>query len=123
MARLGQDPIVFVMDNRVFAAEQWLINANAFCPQHPPPFVPLTMLPQGHIWDDVKLAEGSGGQGFTVSTTSTTARSDNNSLYFQNGRWYSPCGTGERYWVLQRIPFSVGGATPTTYEIGCERYG
>jgi len=70
MAQLGQDPIVFVMDNRVFAVEQWLINADAFCPQNPPPFVPLTMVPQGHIWDYVKLAEGFGGQGFTVSTNS-----------------------------------------------------
>jgi TPP-dependent 2-oxoacid decarboxylase len=69
MAQLGQDAIVFVMDNRVFAVEQWLIDANAFCPTpNPPAFAPLTMVPQGHIWDYVKLAEGFGGQGFTVST-------------------------------------------------------
>ncbi len=70
IAQLGQDPIVFVMDNRVFAVEQWLINANAFCPANPPPFAPLTMVPQGHIWDYVKLAAGFGGQGCTVSTNS-----------------------------------------------------
>ncbi len=69
MAQLGQDAIVFVMDNRVFAVEQWLINADAFCPTpNPPAFAPLTMVPQGHIWDYVKLAEGFGGQGFTVTT-------------------------------------------------------
>jgi len=69
MAQLGQDAIVFVMDNRVFAVEQWLINADVFCPTpNSPPFAPLTMVPQGHIWDYVKLAEGFGGQGFTVTT-------------------------------------------------------
>jgi len=69
MAQLGQDAIVFVMDNRVFAVEQWLINADAFCPTpNPPAFAPLTMVPQGHIWDYAKLAEGFGGQGFTVTT-------------------------------------------------------
>ena len=71
MAQLGQDAIVFVMANRVFAVEQWLINADAFCPTpNPPAFAPLTMVPQGQIWDYVKLAEGFGGQGFTVSTNS-----------------------------------------------------
>lgn len=69
VAQLGQDAVIFVMDNRVYAVEQWLINANAFCDTpNPPPFVPLTMVPQGHIWDYVKLAEGFGGQGFAVST-------------------------------------------------------
>ena len=56
---------------RRFAVEQWLINADAFGPTpNPPPFAPLTMVPQGHIWDYVKLAEGFGGQGFAVSTNS-----------------------------------------------------
>jgi indolepyruvate decarboxylase len=69
IAQLGQDPIVFVMDNRVFAVEQWLINADAFCPPpKAPAFAPLTTVPQGHIWDYVKLAEGFGGQGYAVST-------------------------------------------------------
>ena len=69
MAQLGQDAIVFVMDNRVFGVEQWLINADAFCPPpNPSAFAPLAMVPQGHIWDYVKLAEGFGGQGFSVTT-------------------------------------------------------
>ena len=69
IAQLGQDVTIFVMDNRVLAVEQWLINANAFCKSPgAPPFVPLTAVPQGHIWDYVKLAEGFGGRGFAVNT-------------------------------------------------------
>lgn len=69
VAQLGQDAVVFVMDNRVFAVEQWLVDANAFCADAPPPeFVALAQVPQGHIWDYVKLAEGFGGRGFAVST-------------------------------------------------------
>lgn len=68
VAQLGQDAIIFVMDNRVFAVEQWLIDANAFCPENGPPFAALTDVPQGHIWDYVKLAEGFGGKGHSVKT-------------------------------------------------------
>ena len=70
VAQLGQDCVVFVVDNKVYAVEQWLINANAFCPPSPstPPFEPLTAVPQGHIWDYVKLAEGFGGVGYKVRT-------------------------------------------------------
>jgi len=68
VAQLGQDAIIFVMDNRVYAVEQWLIDANAFCPGNSPPFAPLTDVPQGHIWDYVKLAEGFGGKGHLVKT-------------------------------------------------------
>ena len=69
IAQLGQDAVIFVMDNRVFAVEQWLIDADAFCPSAPPPeFAALTDVPQGHIWDYVKLAEGFGGLGFAVTT-------------------------------------------------------
>lgn len=68
VAQLGQDAVIFVMDNRVFAVEQWLIDANAFCSTDPPPFEPLTDVPQGHIWDYVKLAEGFGGRGHLVET-------------------------------------------------------
>ena len=69
IAQLGQDAIVFVMDNRVFAVGQWLLNANAFCASAPPPdFVPLTAVPQGHSWEYVELAEGFGGRGFAVAT-------------------------------------------------------
>lgn len=75
VAQLGQDAVVFVMDNRVYAVEQWLINADAFCRTgDPPPFVPLTQVPQGHIWDYVKLAEGFGGRGFAVSTNAELSR-------------------------------------------------
>ena len=69
IAQLGQDVVIFVMDNRVFAVEQWLINADAFCENaDAPPFAGLTAVPQGHIWDYVKLAEGFGGRGFAVAT-------------------------------------------------------
>lgn len=69
IAQLGLDAIAFVMDNRVFAVEQWLLDANAFCDNAPPPdFVPLTAVPQGHLWDYVKLAEGFGGKGYAVTT-------------------------------------------------------
>jgi indolepyruvate decarboxylase len=75
IAQLGQDAIVFVMDNRVYAVEQWLINADAFCQTgDPPPFVPLTQVPQGHIWDYVKLAEGFGGRGYAVATNAELSR-------------------------------------------------
>ena len=57
------------MDNRVYAVEQWLINANAFRPGAPPPeFEKLTEVPQGAIWDYTKLGEGFGGIGHTVCT-------------------------------------------------------
>ncbi len=73
VAQLGQDAVIFVMDNRVFAVEQWLIDANAFCAQDAPAFEQLTEVPQGHIWDYVKVAEGFGGRGFAVSTNAELA--------------------------------------------------
>lgn len=73
-AQLGQGAVFFVMDNRVYAVEQWLIDPNAFCPGAPPPeFKPLCDVPQGHIWDYVKLAEGFGGRGFKVDTNAELA--------------------------------------------------
>ncbi|MEM7058098.1 MAG: thiamine pyrophosphate-binding protein [Pseudomonadota bacterium] len=68
LAQQGQDAVVFVIDNKVYAVEQWLINADAFCPPPAPDFEPLTDVPQGHIWDYVKLAEGFGGVGHKVRT-------------------------------------------------------
>ena len=69
MAQLRQGGIVFVMDNRVMAVEQWLLNAKVYCADAPPPeFSELTTVPQGHIWDYVKLAEGFGGRGYKVET-------------------------------------------------------
>ena len=69
VAQLRQNGVVFVMDNRVMAVEQWLINADVYCADAPPPeFVELAAVPQGHIWDYVKLAEGFGGRGYKVET-------------------------------------------------------
>jgi indolepyruvate decarboxylase len=68
IAQLGLDSIVFVMDNRVYAIEQWLIDARAFAKENPAPFAPLCDVPQGHIWDYVKLAEAFGGAGHFVHT-------------------------------------------------------
>lgn len=69
MAQLGQDNVIFVMDNRVFAVEQWLIDSNAYCPEpSAPEFKPLTQVPQGCIWDYAKLAEAFGGRGYAVSS-------------------------------------------------------
>ncbi len=73
VAQLGQDAVIFVMDNRVFAVEQWLVNADAFCPTDAPPFEALTQVPQGAIWDYVKLAEGFGGKGVRVETNAELA--------------------------------------------------
>lgn len=73
-AQLGLGGVYFVMDNRVYAVEQWLIDPDAFCPGAPPPeFKPLTAVPQGHIWDYVKLAEGFGGRGHYVETNAQLA--------------------------------------------------
>ncbi|PCE24725.1 thiamine pyrophosphate-binding protein [Burkholderia ubonensis] len=69
IAQLGLDSVIFVMVNGVFAIEQWLINANAFAADAPPPhFSPLTSVPQSKIWDYVKLAEGFGGVGYLART-------------------------------------------------------
>ena len=35
--------------------------------------MPLTQVPQGHIWDYVKLAEGFGGRGYSVQTNGELA--------------------------------------------------
>jgi TPP-dependent 2-oxoacid decarboxylase len=68
IAQLGLDSIVFVMDNRVYAIEQWLIDAQAFSAHDPVPFAPLCEVPQGHIWDYVRMAEAFGGAGRFVHT-------------------------------------------------------
>jgi len=73
-AQLGLGGVFFVMDNRVYAVEQWLIDPAAFAGDAPPPdFAPLCAIPQGHIWDYVKIAEGFGGRGFAVSTNAELA--------------------------------------------------
>ncbi len=74
IAQLGLDSIVFVMANGVFAIEQFLIDADAYCDNAPPPqFAALTDVPQTSIWDWTKLAEGFGGVGYTVTTNAELA--------------------------------------------------
>jgi len=69
IARLEQDGIFFVIDNRVMAVEEWLIDGNVYYPNAPlPEFKELTAVPQGHIWDYVKLAEGFGSKGYRLQT-------------------------------------------------------
>jgi indolepyruvate decarboxylase len=69
IAQLGLNSVIFVIDNKIFGVEQWLINAAAFGEDAPPPeFAPLASVPQAHIWDYVKIAEGFGGKGYTAHT-------------------------------------------------------
>ena len=69
IAQLGLNSIIFVIDNKIFGVEQWLIDAAAFGQNAPPPeFAPLAAVPQAHIWDYVKIAEGFGGKGYTAHT-------------------------------------------------------
>lgn len=75
IAQMGLNSVIFVMDNRVFAIEQWLIDADAFAEDAPPPeFKKLTVIPQGSIWDYVKIAEGFGGKGYLVKTNEQLAK-------------------------------------------------
>lgn len=73
MAQLNTRSVVFVMNNKVFAIEQWLVNPCVFGEEPDPAdpdknFLPLTRVPQGHIWDYEQLAQGFGGKGYKVST-------------------------------------------------------
>ncbi len=68
IAQLDLGSIVFVMNNKVFAIEQWLVDPTVYADGSTKPFLPLCEIPQGEIWDYVKLAEGFGGQGFVVNT-------------------------------------------------------
>lgn len=69
IAQLGLNSVVFVIDNRVFAIEQWLVDAQAFAGDAPPPdFRPYCTVPQGSIWDYVRMAEAFGGAGHCVRT-------------------------------------------------------
>lgn len=80
IAELGLDNVIFVMANGVFAIEQFLINANAFCtekdtgncqppsPNPVPDFAALARVPETSLWNWVKLAEGFGGVGYEVTT-------------------------------------------------------
>ncbi|MDC8756921.1 thiamine pyrophosphate-binding protein [Janthinobacterium fluminis] len=74
IGELGLDNVVFVMANGVFAIEQFLINANAFCASDgggqgtAPPFAALCRVPQTALWDWKALAQGFGGVGYEVTT-------------------------------------------------------
>lgn len=71
IAELGLDNIIFVMANGVFAIEQYLINANAYCPAGTPDpvdFAALCRVPQTNLWDWPALAAGLGGVGYEVTT-------------------------------------------------------
>ncbi|MBR9920892.1 MAG: hypothetical protein GYB31_08630 [Bacteroidetes bacterium] len=85
IAELGLDNVVFVMANGVFAIEQFLINANAFCDQSKidecastsgnplPKFTALTQVPQTSLMDWKALAKGFGGVGYEVTTNEELA--------------------------------------------------
>lgn len=71
IAELGLNNVIFVMANGVFAIEQFLINANAFCPPGSPnaaKFAALTRVPQTALWNWKSLAAGFGGVGYDVTT-------------------------------------------------------
>ncbi|MFT5998195.1 MAG: indolepyruvate decarboxylase [Neolewinella sp.] len=63
--RLGLNPIIFIMDNGVYAIEQWLAGADVFKPGSDKPFFPLCEL---HEWEYSKLAEVFGCKGWKVAT-------------------------------------------------------
>ncbi|MGW3177392.1 alpha-keto acid decarboxylase family protein [Streptomyces sp. NPDC001153] len=61
--RFGLDPIIFVIDNGVYAVEQWLADAAVFHSDEP--FYKPCLL---HRWDYSRLAEVFGCQGWEVGT-------------------------------------------------------
>jgi len=78
IAELGLDNVIFVMANGVFAIEQFLINADAFCTNGSgnkpiPKFKSLTQVPQTSLMDWVSLAKGFGGVGYEVTTNEELA--------------------------------------------------
>lgn len=72
-AELGQDCVIFVMANGVFAVEQFLVNAQAFSDKGDTKFVDLCRVAQTSLWDWKKLAEGFGGIGYEVTTNQELA--------------------------------------------------
>lgn len=86
IAALGLDNVVFVMANGVFAIEQFLVNANAFCtaaetaqctnpsPNPVPQFAPFTSVPETSLWNWPALAQGFGGVGYEVTTNEELAQ-------------------------------------------------
>lgn len=63
--RLGLNPIIFIMDNGVYAIEQWLAGADVFKPNNHKPFFPLCEI---HEWEYSKLADVFGCKGWHVET-------------------------------------------------------
>lgn len=63
--RLGLNPIIFIMDNGVYAIEQWLAGADVFRVGQEKPFFPLCEI---HAWEYSKLAEVFGCKGWKVET-------------------------------------------------------
>lgn len=61
--RLGLDPIIFVIDNGVYAVEQWLADAAVFHSDEPF-YKPCEL----HRWNYSRLAEVFGCRGWEVST-------------------------------------------------------
>jgi TPP-dependent 2-oxoacid decarboxylase len=68
LAELGQDCVVFVMANGVFAIEQFLVNAQAYATPPTVKFVDLAQVQQTSLWDWPSLAKGFGGVGYEVVT-------------------------------------------------------
>ena len=72
IAELGLDSIIFVVDNRVYGIEQWLVNAEIYEASDgrtvAEKFLPMCQVPQGHIWDYSKLAAAFGGVGYVAHT-------------------------------------------------------
>lgn len=63
MAEKGIDPIIFVLNNGVYATEQWALNSDTF--EHNAPFSAQTILQQ---WHYRKLPDAFGGRGWRVET-------------------------------------------------------
>lgn len=79
IGELGLDNVIFVMVNGVYAVEQFLIDANAFCTDDSssgkpaPKFAALAQVPQSSLWDWKALAKGFGGVGYEVTTNQQLA--------------------------------------------------
>ena len=67
MVALEQNPVIFVMNNGIYAVEQWLVDASVFQPPgHPRKVTPINKL---HRWEFSRLTEVfGGGDGYRVAT-------------------------------------------------------
>lgn len=79
IGELGLDNVIFVMANGVYAVEQFLIDADAFCKddgssdKSAPKFSALCQVPQTALWDWKAIARGFGGVGYEVTTNQELA--------------------------------------------------